>query len=141
VNAATTNSAMTKWRQRLDSDRQRGLETTLTDVLMVVESGGRGERIKQAEFFILRNWERFACSSTTKEATEKWRPQLDSKRQIGPEIPLHGILMVVGSGSRGGNKKVGGIFPPQNLGMFLHTSPQPAGLWRNGGYSWIQLVG
>src|SRR5271155_5363556 len=25
----------------------------------------------------------------------KWRPQQDSVHQIGPEIPLHGILMVV----------------------------------------------
>jgi len=37
----------------------------------------------------------FACSTTTRGAMGKRRPQRDSPHQMGPEIPLHRILIVV----------------------------------------------
>jgi hypothetical protein len=37
-----TKGAMDKWMVQADSAHQRGLETTLEEVLIVVESGGRG---------------------------------------------------------------------------------------------------
>jgi len=37
----------------------------------------------------------FACSTTTRGAMGKRRLQRDSAHQIGPETPLHTILMVV----------------------------------------------
>ena len=40
--SATTNGAMAKWTQQLDSARQIGPETTLQDFLIVVENGGKG---------------------------------------------------------------------------------------------------
>ena len=40
-------------------------------------------------------WDVFACSSTATRAIDKRRPQRDSAHQIGPEIPIHRILMVV----------------------------------------------
>ena len=39
---ATTNGAMGKWIPQLDSAHQIGPETTLQDILIVVESGGTG---------------------------------------------------------------------------------------------------
>jgi len=42
ANSAITNSAMVKWRLRLDSAHQGGLETTIHGVLIVVVSGSTG---------------------------------------------------------------------------------------------------
>jgi hypothetical protein len=43
-----------------------------------------------------------ACGSTTIVLMDKRRPQLDSRHQIGPETTLHKVLIIVESGSRGG---------------------------------------
>ena len=42
VNGATTSYAMVKQTPQLDSARRIGPETTLHEILMVVESGGTG---------------------------------------------------------------------------------------------------
>jgi hypothetical protein len=39
---STTKAAIDKWIVQVDSAHQRGLETILEEVLIVVESGGRG---------------------------------------------------------------------------------------------------
>ena len=55
---STTKSAIDKWMAQPDSTHQIGLEPTLYEVLIIVESGNRGEA-KLAEFFTLRNWRCF----------------------------------------------------------------------------------
>ena len=48
---ATTNGAMRKWIPQLDLAHQLGQETTVQDILIVVENSGRGGRIKAAGIF------------------------------------------------------------------------------------------
>jgi hypothetical protein len=47
---------MDKWRLPLDSTCQKGLETTLEVVLIVVQSSIAGAEKVRAEFFALRLW-------------------------------------------------------------------------------------
>ena len=42
VNSVPTRGAMDKWRLHMDSVHQRGLDTTLEEVLTLVQSGGGG---------------------------------------------------------------------------------------------------
>jgi hypothetical protein len=51
-----------------------------------------------AEFFTLRNWRNFACSTRTSGGMDKWRLWLDSTHQIGLETIFHGVLTVGGDG-------------------------------------------
>jgi len=67
----------------------------------------------------------FACGSTTTIAMVKRRPRRDSTHQIGSEIPLHGVLIVVGTCSTGWRNKFGRNFLPSEFGMFLLVAPQP----------------
>jgi len=46
----------------------------------------------------------FACNSTTKRAMTKWRPWLDSARQIGPATTLMDLLIVVRGVITGGEE-------------------------------------
>src|SRR5271154_5701947 len=54
--------------------------------------------------------------------------QLDTTGQIGPEIPFHGILMLVVSGCTGG-EEVWAEFLLAEFGMFLLVAKQPAVLF------------
>ena len=70
----------------------------------------------------------------------KQRPQFDSARQIGPEIQLHEILMVVVGCGTEGKERMGGIFHPQKSKTFWLVAKQPEELSTNGDHSWIQRV-
>jgi hypothetical protein len=72
---------------------------------------------------------------------DKRMAQGDLTHQIGPEIALYGILMVVVRCLHRRWRCEGGIFHPQKLEMFWLTWQQPAELWTNGCHSWIQQVG
>ena len=56
-------------------------------------------------------------------------PQLDSAHQIGIEMALQSILIVVESGGRGGRINAARIFHSQKLGPSLPVTQQPAVLW------------
>jgi hypothetical protein len=60
---------MGKRVQQLGSTRQIGPETTLQSILIVVENGGKGGRIKDAALI----HGAFVCGSTTKGVTDKWK--------------------------------------------------------------------
>jgi hypothetical protein len=77
----------------------------------------------------------FGCSTTTRSSMGKRRPQKDSAHQIVPEIPIHGILMVVVSCCTGREDVWAEFF---TLEMFWPAWQQPAELWTNGCCSWIQ---
>ena len=49
---------------------------------------------------------------------DKWRAQLDLAHQMGPEIPLHGILMVVVSYFTGGEEVWAEFFALKNWTYF-----------------------
>jgi len=66
--------------------------------------------------------------------------QLDSARQIGPEITFQGILIVVESGGTGGRINAAGIFHSQKLGPILPVPQQPALLRTNGWHRRIQRI-
>ena len=70
--SATTRGAMDKWRLQADSALQTGLDTTLEEVLTVVQSGGGGvdknTRLKSSKIAA-----DFDCSATTRRAMDKWR--------------------------------------------------------------------
>ena len=108
--SATTNGAMGKWILQLDSAHQIGPETMLQDFLIVVENGGKGENKSCRNFSAPEIGNAFAYSYATRGAMEKRRWQADSAHPIGPEIPLHEILMVVESGDTGWRIKAAGIF-------------------------------
>jgi pyruvate carboxylase len=63
--------------------------------------------------------QRFDCSATTNGATEKQMPQLNSARQIGPEITFQGILIVVEGGGIRGRINAAGIHSQ------IHPEPPP----------------
>jgi len=46
---STTNGAMGLWRRQADSERQTGLDSTIQEVLTVVESGWRGNNKKSRD--------------------------------------------------------------------------------------------
>jgi hypothetical protein len=54
--------------------------------LQVVDALQSGEQTLGG-IFACGIWNIFACSSTTRGAMNKWRPQPDSARQIGLETP------------------------------------------------------
>jgi len=60
----------------------------------------------------------FACISRTKTAMDNRRPQPDSEHQIGPGMPFHRVLTVVGTWYTGGRNKSGRKFYLRNLGRF-----------------------
>ncbi len=62
----------------------------------------QGERETWRDFLSSEIRNVFACSSTTSDAMDKWRPQLDSARQIGPESTLTDFLIVVEAWFTGG---------------------------------------
>src|SRR5271154_3533803 len=94
--------------------------------------GGGGKTWAEFSLASCGIWDVFACSSTATRAIDKRRPQQDSAHQVGPEITLHRILMVVVSCCTWGEDVWGGIFCPQTLEMFWPTLQQPAELWTNG---------
>ena len=57
------------------------------------------------------------------------RLQRDSAHQINPEIPFHGILIVVVGCGTGGEEVPRGIFHSQELEIFPLVAQQPAVLW------------
>jgi hypothetical protein len=71
-----------------------------------------------AEFFTCGIGDVFACSSTAKGAMDKRRQQRDSSHQIVPEIPLHGILMVVVTCCTGGECAWAEFFTLRNWRCF-----------------------
>jgi hypothetical protein len=67
---------MGKRVQQLGSTRQIGPETTLQNILIVVENGGKGGRIKAApliENSLSKMGGALACGSTNKGVTDKWK--------------------------------------------------------------------
>ena len=78
---------------------------------MVIEGGEKAGGIFQPRTF--RNV--FACGTTTRRAMGKRRPQQDSAHHMGPEIPIHRILMVVVSCCTGG-EEVWAEFSPSEIG-------------------------
>ena len=100
---------------------------------------GKGETCC-AEFLCDGFWNIFASSTTHSCAVVKWMLSQDSARQIGPESTSINFLMVGSSGCTEGEKLVGGILKIGILELWLVTMSQPATLWQNGWYHWIQLV-
>jgi|SRR5271154_4797984 len=82
----------------------------LQDILIVVESGVKGENKSWRNFSLSEIGPDFACTSTTGSPMDKWMLQADSAYQIGLKPTLQGILIVVESGGRGGWKKLAEFF-------------------------------
>jgi hypothetical protein len=101
-----------------DSAHQIDLKPTLHAVLIVVESGDRRVGIFPPQKF----GNVFGCSTTTRSSMGKRRPQKDSAHQIVPEIPLHGILMVVVSCCTGGEDVWAEFFPGDVLASLATTN-------------------
>src|SRR5271154_541865 len=99
--STTTRGSRDKWKWQADSARQTGLESTIQEVLTIVESGDAGGQ-KWSEI-----GEDFACIATTRRTTDKCRSQADSARQTGLDPAFQEVLSVVESGDAGGTKIVG----------------------------------
>jgi len=84
-------------------------------------------------------WNVLACGSRTTGAMYKQRLPLDSAHQEGPEIPFHGILMLVGGCCIGGEISLGGIFTCGIFNLFACNSTAKGVIvtWR----PWLDLAG
>jgi hypothetical protein len=67
----------------------------------------------------------------------KGRLQFDSARQIGPEIPFDGALIVDTACYTGGKNAVSGIFNLEKPGP---VAEEPVVLWTNGDHCSIQRI-
>src|SRR5271154_2639716 len=112
----------------------------LQDILIVVESGVKGENKSWRNFSLSEIGPDFACTSTTGSPMDKWMLQADSLHQTGLKTILYTILILVESGGRGGRINAAGIFHSQKLGPILPVPQQPALLWTNGCYRQIQRI-
>ena len=75
----------------------------------------------------LPSFQHFDCSATTNGATEKQMPQLNSARQIGPEITFQGILIVVEGGGTGERINTAGIHSESNPSRATPKAPNSIG--------------
>ena len=75
VNSVPTRGAMDKWRLHMDSVHQRGLDTTLEEVLTLVQSGGGGVDNNT------RNLRKSAPSSLIAQPEEIWTNGDDGRIQ------------------------------------------------------------
>src|SRR5271170_1853623 len=101
----------------------------LQDILIVVESGVKGENKSWRNFSLSEIGPDFACTSTTSSPMDEWMPQVVSAHGIGPETTLQGILIVVESGGRGGRINAAGIFHSQPDFVCTSTTGSPMGKW------------
>src|SRR5271170_2142496 len=101
----------------------------LQDILIVVESGVKGENKSWRNFSLSEIGPDFACTSTTCGPMDKWMPQADSAHEIGPDTILQGVLILVESGGKEGRINAAGIFHSQKLGPILPVPQQPAVPW------------
>ena len=69
-----------------------------------------------------RIWNVLACGSRATGAMDKQSLQLDLAHQKGPEIPLHGIIVLVGGYCTGGEISLGGIFTRGIFNLFACNS-------------------
>jgi len=69
---------------------------------------------------------------------DKWRPQLDSARQIGLRRVPHEVLRVVVDAPTGGEICWAEFRRSESGRMFSMAERQPVVVWTNGGHGWIQ---